>query len=235
MEGKDSLFSDPRPKLLDLFCCQGGASKGYHRAGFEVVGVDISPQPNYPYTFLQADALEFLTDPDIPDEFVAIHASPPCQFATVYGNNKGHVRDDHPNLIPATRELLEATGLPYVIENVEGARHELRDPVRICGTGLGIRLRRHRYFETNWPVEGVACDHKRFTDRIFPGSSNRPNGRTVMNVGEYRVPLSTQREVMEMPWADLYGISQAVPPAYTRYIGLQLIGPVQRALTEAAA
>ena len=226
-----------RPTLLDLFCCQGGAAAGYKRAGFRVVGVDINPQPNYcGDSFWRLDALEYLEELLRWGEgsFVAIHASPPCQFATVYGNNSKHVRDDHPNLIPATRELLEAAGLPYVIENVEGARHELRDPVRICGTGLGIRVRRHRYFETNWPLEGVPCDHKRFTDRIFPGSSNRPNGRTVMNVGEYRVPLATQREVMEMPWADLYGISQAVPPAYTEHIGRQLIAYLESEVEAAA-
>lgn len=217
------LLSGKPRYLLDLFCCQGGASHGYHRAGFNVLGVDINPQPNYPYTFIQADALDFLRDFTFASgRFHAIHASPPCQFATVYGNNKAHVRDDHPNLIPATRELLKATGLPYVIENVEGARSHLCDPTKVCGTGLGVRVRRHRYFETNWPLEGIACDHGRFTDRIFPGSSNRPNGRTVMNVGEYRVPLATQREVMQMQWADLYGISQAVPPAYTEHIGLQL-------------
>ena len=206
-----------RPRLLDLFCCQGGAAMGYHRAGFDVVGVDVNPQPNYPFEFHQADALTFPLD-----GFDAVHASPPCQFATVYGNNKAHVRDDHPNLIPATRALLEASDLLYVIENVEGARGELVAPVKICGTGLGVRVRRHRYFESNWPLVGVECDHGRFTDRPFPGSSNRPNGRTVMNVGEYRVPLPVQRDVMQMHWADLYGISQAIPPAYTEHIGQAL-------------
>lgn len=201
---------------------------GYHRAGFDIIGVDIEPQPLYPFPFVRMNALtwlERLLDPEIigPARPAAIHASPPCQFATVYRNNAAHVRDDHPNLIPATRELLEATGLPYVIENVESARSELHDPARICGTGLGVKVRRHRLFETNWPFRGVPCDHGRFTDRIFPGSSNRPNGRTVMNVGEYRVPLDTQRQVMEMPWSDLYGISQAIPPAYTEHIGAQLL------------
>lgn len=230
-----SAASPSRPRLLDLFCCQGGAASGYDRAGFDVVGVDKEPQPLYPFPFIQMDVFELLSSPwfDL-DAFDAIHASPPCQFATVYGNNRAHVRDDHPNLIPATREALKAVGLPYVIENVEGARNELVDPVRICGTGLGVRVRRHRYFEANWPIAGVPCDHGRFTDRIFPGSSNRPNGRTVMNVGEYRVPLATQREVMEMPWADLYGISQAIPPAYTEHIGMQLLAYLN-ARTEVAA
>jgi DNA (cytosine-5)-methyltransferase 1 len=193
---------------------------GYHAAGFDVVGVDKDPQPLYPFEFHQSDAIAFLLKHG--HKFDAVHASPPCQAFTVYGNNRGHVRDDHPNLIPATRAALRASGLPYVIENVEGARAELQDPVRICGTGLGVRVRRHRLFETNWPLSGVACDHGRFTDRIFPGSSNRPNGRTVMNVGEYRVPLETQRAVMGMPWSDLHGISQAIPPAYTEHIGRQL-------------
>lgn len=213
-----------RPRLVSFFCCQGGDSEGYSRAGFDVVGVDINPQPLYPFEFVQGDALELLADAAFMAQFDAAHASPPCQFATRYKNNRQHVRRDHPNLIPATRELLDATGLPYVIENVEDAAPELIEPVRICGTGLGVRIRRHRLFESNVSLAGVPCDHGRFTDRIYPGSSNRPNGRTVMNVGEYRVPLAHQREVMEMPWADLYGLSQSVHPRYAEHLGLQLIG-----------
>lgn len=227
MRSPDSSAAS-RPRLLDLFCCEGGGAAGYGRAGWTVVaGVDINDQPLYPFDFIRFDVLKLTPEWILEGGFDAIHASPPCQFATVYGNNKTHVRDDHPNLIPATRELLQATGLPYVIENVEGAKGELIEPARICGTGLDVRVRRHRYFESNWPLQGVPCDHGRFTDRIFPGSSNRPNGRTVMNVGEYRVPLDVQREVMEMPWADLYGISQAIPPAYTEHIGAQLLAYVQ--------
>jgi len=217
-------YEAPRPRLLDLFCGAGGAAAGYARAGFSVFGVDLHPQPTYPFEFEHGDALQvlrLLVDGLYGETFDAIHASPPCQAFTVYGNNSNHVRNDHPNLIPATRELLRATGLPYVIENVPHS--PLIDPVQICGTGLGVRIRRHRLFETNWPLTGVPCDHGRFTDRIFPGSSNRPNGRTVMNVGEYRVPLATQREVMQMPWSDLYGISQAVHPSYTEHIGTQLM------------
>lgn len=128
-----------RPRLLDLFCGAGGAAMGYHRAGFDVIGVDIEPQPLYPFDFVQGDALRFW-ELEITGHVHAVHASPPCQFATVYGNNRAHVRDDHPNLIPATRQQLTALGLPFVIENVEGARAELRDPIKICGTGLGIRV-----------------------------------------------------------------------------------------------
>ena len=215
-----------RPKILDLFCGVGGAASGYNRAGFEVVGVDIVEQPRYPFEFCHNDALRHMKRVLAGVEsYDAIHASPPCQAFTAYGRT-GCVRDDHPNLIPETREMLIASGLPYVIENVPGA--PLIDPVQICGTGLGIRVRRHRLFETNWPLRGVPCAHKRFTDRIFPGSSNRPNGRTVMNVGEYRVPLATQREVMEMPWSDLYGIAQAIPPAYAEMIGVQLMQLIEQ-------
>ncbi len=219
MSHSDTLAGVSRPILVDLFCCRGGGA---------VVGVDILPQPLYPFRFVQADALDpSAWLPEVPG-IAAAHASPPCQFATTYGNNAAHVHDDHPNLIPATRDLLESLRLPYIIENVEGARDHLRNPARICGTGLGVRVRRHRLFETNWPLNGAACNHGRFTDRPFPGSSNRPNGRTVMNVGEYRVPLATQREVMEMPWSDLYGISQAIPPAYTEHIGRQLLEHLAR-------
>ncbi len=184
-----------RPRLLDLFCGAGGAAMGYHRAGFDVVGVDIEPQPLYPFRLVQHDALLALWDYTLwVDCFDAIHASPPCQAFTVYGNNRAHVRDDHPNLIEPTRELLRATG-----------------------------LRRHRLFESNIKLEAVPCAHERFTERRFPGSSNRPNGRTVCNVGEYRVPLAEQREAMQMPWSDLRGISQAVPPVFTEHIGSQLL------------
>jgi DNA (cytosine-5)-methyltransferase 1 len=212
--------------LLDLFCCQGGAAAGYNRAGFDrILGVDLEPQPRYPFEFVQADVFEYLASLTWLEwqQFDAVHASPPCQFATIYGNNAAHIRDGHLNLIPETRSLIERCGLPYVLENVPRARAHLVNPATICGTGLAMRVRRHRLFETNWPLMGVACAHGRYTDRIFPGSSNRPNGRTVLNVGEYRVPLGVQREVMEMPWADLHGISQAVPPRYTEEIGRQLL------------
>lgn len=226
----------PRPLLLDLYCCAGGAAYGYWKAGFSVVGVDHVPQPHYPFLFFQADALEFLGDlvakgrRNLPDgtsfrrgDFAAIHASPPCQFATVYRNNKAHVRQDHPNLIPATRRLLRATGLPYVIENVYGAREHLESPVMLCGTSFGIPVRRHRMFEGNVVIPPVPCDHGRFTERRYPGSSNRPNGRTVCNIGEYRVPLREQQAAIGIDWMTLAEIAQAVPPCMTEMIGKCLL------------
>ena len=190
---------------------------GYHRAGWEVVGVDVNQQPHYPFEFYQADALEFSLE-----GFDAIHASPPCQEFTVYRNARPGVPARWPNLIPQTRAILEASGKPFVIENVPGA--PLLNPVRLCGTAFGIRVRRHRLFEANWPIAGIACDHGRFTDRIFPGSSNRPNGRTVCNVGEYRVPLAVQKEHMQIDWdVTLHELSEAIPPAYTEWVGRQLL------------
>jgi len=203
-------------KLLDLFCKAGGAGWGYHLAGFDVVGVDKEPQPHYPFEFVQADALEFSLA-----GFDAVHASPPCQKFTVYGNNRNHVRQDHPDLVAPMRERLCSSGLPYVIENVPGA--PLKDPVRLCGTSFDIEVRRHRLFETSFLLTGLPCEHWRFTERKYPGSSNRPNGRTVCNIGEYRVPLAVQQQAIGIDWMTLAEISQAVPPVFTKHIGEQLL------------
>jgi DNA (cytosine-5)-methyltransferase 1 len=187
---------------------------GYHLAGFEVVGVDLYPQPNYPFAFIQADALSMTSSGDVD----LIHASPPCQAFTVYGNNKKHVKQDHPNLIPPTREMLKAFGVPYVIENVPGA--PLHDPVRLCGTSFPpLEVRRHRIFESSFPIPPKPCNHSRLTERKYPGSTNRPNGRTVCNIGEYRVPLAIQKKAIGIDWMTLPELSQAIPPAYTEYIG----------------
>lgn len=210
--------------MLDLFCGAGGAAMGYHRAGFDVVGVDIEPQPHYPFEFHQMDALASVR-PGIETQFHAIHASPPCQTFTVYRNCRPEAKPRWPDLIEPTRKLLRNVGLPWVMENVPGA--PLLDPVRLCGTSFGIPVRRHRLFESNWSIPGVPCDHKAFTERRFPGSSNRPNGRTVCNVGEYRVPLKVQKECMEVDWAvTLHELSEMIPPAYTEHIGRQLMDVV---------
>ena len=135
--------------LLDLYCGAGGAAMGYHRAGFDVAGVDIHPQPNYPFWFIQADALEYLTTLNEPEQWDAIHASPPCQ---AYTNAQRIRRRQHPDLITPTRELLKATGLPYLIENVPGS--PLTDPVVLEGQMFdGLSTIRPRWFEANWPLE----------------------------------------------------------------------------------
>src|SRR5690606_11269994 len=136
-----------RPRLLDTYSCGGGAGYGYHLAGFDVVGVDIDPQPNYPFEFIQASALDVLADREFVSQFDAIHASPPCQ---AYTPLNAYNKKDYPDLVDETRELLEASGLPYVIENVPPA--PLRDPAILCGKTLGLPMYRHRAFETNFPL-----------------------------------------------------------------------------------
>jgi DNA (cytosine-5)-methyltransferase 1 len=206
-----------RPRLLDLFCGAGGCAAGYHRAGFDVVGVDNRPQPRYPFPFVLADALDYVAAHG--SQYDVIHASPPCQAFTVYRNN-GNV-GDHPDLLDPTRQALIAAGLPYVIENVPGA--PLLNPVQLCGTSLGIEVRRHRLFETNWLLLVPDCFHGRFVERKYPGSTGRPNGRTVCNVGEWRVPLARQQAATGIDWMTLEELSQAIPPAYTEFVGRQLM------------
>lgn len=208
-----------RPFLLDLFCGAGGASAGYLRAGFEVVGVDIVPQPNYPFGFHQADALEFVER--YGSEFDVVHASPPCQFATAYRRRRG-VAVDAVNLIPDTRAALEATGLPYVIENVEQAREHLIDPVMLCGSAFGIDVQRHRLFESNVPLVGTPCDHSTWTPK-YPPATNRTNLRKTMEIGVWRIPLADQQREMGIGWMTLRELSQAIPPSYAEHVGGQLL------------
>jgi hypothetical protein len=215
------------PWLLDAFCCAGGATKGYQRAGFRVMGVDISPQPNYcGDDFVQADAVQFIRDHG--HRFAAIHGSPPCQgYLNLTKQNAAMGRPvDHPNLIAATRAAMLDTGRPYVIENVADARRELIDPVRICGTGLGLPLRRHRLFESNLPIVGIPCDHKRFSEPKY-WTGWRPNGEhrlsTVVQVygnagGKHEWPAA-----MGIDWATYDEIAEAIPPAYAEHIGAALM------------
>lgn len=225
-----------RPRLLDLFCGAGGAAHGYWLAGFDVVGVDIKPQPNYPFRFAQADAIDWLHDvllcqrTGLKDmrgfpiaEIDAIHASPPCQASTAY--KRTGLVGDYPDLIGTVSEYLEATGLPYVIENVEGA--PLLNPVTICGTMFDppMEVQRHRLFETNWDLEPPQwpCRHKLNGPR-FPASTNRHVGsRRTLAIGQWNTPLERQKQAMGIGWdVTLEELSEAIPPAYTEFIGLQL-------------
>jgi DNA (cytosine-5)-methyltransferase 1 len=212
-----------KPRLLDLFCGVGGCTKGYQRAGFYVVGVDNRPQPNYcGDEFVQADALEVLAMWSTMQHFAAIHASPPCQAYSAY-RRKGHgVGDGYPDLIAATRRLLNALPLPHVIENVEGA--PLRDPVTLCGSSFGLDVRRHRLFETSWPVMVPPCAHGTQRPRFPAATNRRPNSRRTVEVGVWRIPLEVQKQAMGVDWdVTLEGLSQAIPPAYTEHIGHQLM------------
>lgn len=227
-----------RPKLLDLFCGAGGATKGYQSAGFYVVGVDVVPQPEYcGDEFVQADALEYLaalhprTGMAGPPIFDAIHASPPCQAHSSLNGmwNAG----EHLDLIPQTRTLLQSFRVPWVIENVPGA--PLIDPVTICGASVGLgvdgyKLRRHRLFESNVSlmVPPCACDARPtvgiYGDKVRdrrrnPNAKNPESGTDFSRTDRRRMA----QEAMEMPWASWRGLTQAIPPAYTELIGAQLI------------
>lgn len=231
-------------RILDLFCGEGGAAAGYHRAGFTVIGVDINPQPLYPYDFQQGDAISILRDLLLSDilgtpvmlagteyvlgDFDAIHASPPCQaHSTITPDKSKHV-----DLIPDTRGLLVESGLPYVIENVEGAKQALRAPMRLCGSSFGLRVRRHRYFESNIHLWSLPCAHGQgetvgvYGDHWDSREFLRPDGR---RRGVKARSLAEAREVMGMPWASWHGCTQAIPPAYTEWIGRQLAAHVEEA------
>lgn len=204
-------------RALDLFCCAGGASDGLKRAGFDVTGVDIDWQDEYPYAFKHGDALAYR--PGDLAKFDLVWASPPCQAFTAYKRRKDHVRPAL-NLIPQTRELLRASGVPYVIENVPDA--PLESYSTLCGSMFGLDVQRHRIFECSFPVVHPACNHDVWSPR-FPGATNRaPNSRKTVEVGVYRIPLETQLAAMGMRRkVPLHKLSQMVPPAYAEWLGLQ--------------
>lgn len=214
-----------KPLLLDLFSCAGGAAMGYHRAGFEVIGVDKSPQPRYPFEHHVADAISFAREHG--HKFAAAHASPPCQTFTAYRRRGSGVGDSYENLIPETRRVLDSLGIPYVIENVETARLELMEPARYCGSSFGLDVRRHRLFESNFPLSAPQCDHAWQTPR-FPPATNRTNLRSTVEVGVWRIPLETQRRAMGIDWMKLRELSEAIPPAYTEHIGRQLMQHIEQ-------
>jgi DNA (cytosine-5)-methyltransferase 1 len=222
-----------RPRLLDLFCCAGGCSVGYSRAGFDVVGVDHAPQPDYPFEFHRADALHYpLTG------FAAVAASPPCKLHTALRATatKPALFEVHTDLVAATRARLVAAGVPYVIENVVGA--PLLDPARYCGSSFGLPVRRHRLFETNWPLVAPPCNHAAQGEVVgVYGTGGADVGWAVRTGGRrtHRGPGRGGRKVAGAEAAAALGIdwttdqrrlSQAIPPAYTEHIGRQLLALV---------
>lgn len=219
-----------RPRILDLFCCAGGAGVGYARAGFEVVGVDIEPQPDYPFEFIQADALAYLARNA--RFYDAVHTSPPCQASTALtkGTNKGR---EYINLIPETRAALAELALPTIMENVQGA--DLRRDLTLCGEMFGLGVIRHRYFELgNW--EAVQPAHKKHRGRVagwrhgdwFDGPYFAVYGE-----GGGKGSVEEWQKAMGMDWtSSRKHLAEAIPPAYTNYIGGQLLAS---ALFEGAA
>lgn len=220
-----------KPRLLDLYSCAGGMAVGYARAGFEVVGADITKQPRYPFEFHQADALQFLQEHG--HEFDAIHGSPPCQRYSA--GTRASDRSKHPDLVAATRAAMIATGKPYVIENVAGA--PLLNPVLLCGRmfnltatdedGTKLHLDRHRKFETNWGLVGPPdCrPHDRSLQVAGSYGGARRDKSEARNIrhGGYVPSLRVQQELLGIDWMKEGEMYQAIPPAYAEYVGKQLL------------
>jgi DNA (cytosine-5)-methyltransferase 1 len=206
-------------RALDLFCCAGGATKGLQQAGFYVVGVDIEPQPNYcGDEFFQADALTFPLD-----GYDLIWASPPCQGGSEL-TPVAH-RDNYLNLIPDTRERLIASGSPYIIENVEGYKRELRGPLMLCGTMFGLPIWRHRFFEC-WPSVFTLlppCKHDFIPVKVSGTGSHLIDGKR-----NKRATSEAKRQAMGIDWTNRDELSQAIPPAYSEFLGHLFIEQILR-------
>jgi DNA (cytosine-5)-methyltransferase 1 len=192
------------------------------------VGVDISQQPRYPFPFIQADALDVLADRTFVAKFDAIHASPPCQDYSVTASL--HTAE-YPRLIAPVRDLLREIGTPYIIENVEGARPDMHNPVRLCGSSFGLGVRRHRLFETSFPVMfPPECAHYAQPEPVdVTGTGGRRQGGRDRDRhpggGDSRKPLNLAhaREVMGIDWMTRHELAEAIPPAMTEWIGTQLL------------
>lgn len=207
-------------KLLDLFCGVGGASAGYAEAGFDVTGIDLKHGKRYPYTYIKGNVLEYLKDLNFLRSFDVIHASPPCQTHSItqHLRNAQGKKTSKLDLIPETRAALIASGKPYIIENVPGS--PLIDPIQLCGSAFDLKVRRHRLFESNMRLEGSKCDHKAQGRPIgVYGSLNDEipqGGKTATNINE-------ARQAMGIDWGIWTELVEAIPPAYTKYLGLQIL------------
>ncbi|MEV6357701.1 DNA methylase [Streptomyces hydrogenans] len=224
-----------RPWLLDLFCCAGGAAMGYHRAGFKVVGVDIAHRPNYPFTFHRADALTFLAELIATGEigrFSFVHSSPPCQAGcalTVGTNRAMGWGGAHVDLVAPTRRLLEASGLPYVIEQPNG-RAEIRKDVTLCGEMFGLGVLRHRNFELGgWSVTRPA--HPKHRGRVrgwrhgefFDGPYVAAYGK-----GGGKPSIPELQAAMGIDWTDVHEeLTEAIPPAFSQWLGTAFRARIQ--------
>ncbi|MFE1556798.1 SAM-dependent methyltransferase [Streptomyces sp. NPDC058734] len=204
-------------RLLDAFCCQGGAGMGYHRAGFDVTGVDKDAQTRYPLGFHQSDAVAFIRTFGAGFDF--IHASPPCQHDSECQRIQGNT---HPDLIAPTRDALNATGRPWVMENVRGAAHKLREPVMLCGAMFGLQTYRHRYFETGGGFNLTPPPHPVHTAPQAKMGRPIPDGWYGQFVGNFS-GVAHARRVMGVSWMNRDGIRECIPPAYAEHIGAQAV------------
>lgn len=215
-----------RPLLLDLFCGAGGAAMGYHRAGFDVIGVDHNPQPRYPFTFIHDDALSYLAEVINPREVIdAIHASPPCQAYSVSAQSRRNAGHEYPDLLAPTRDLLATTDLPWVIENVPLS--PMRADFRLCGCQFGLELRRERWFETSWGAFDLLPPHHH--PHPVPSVVGHGTPSWVRKQLGYNPTIADYRACMGIDWMNRDELSQAIPPAYTEYIGAQLLDAVRSA------
>ena len=211
-------------KLLDLYCGVCGASMGYSRAGFDVTGVDLKHGKRYPFNYIRANVLEILADIEFLNGFDVIHASPPCQTHSITKNlriaqGKSTSKID---LIPETRAGLIESAKPFIIENVMGS--PLINPIMLCGSAFGLKVRRHRIFESNIKLTGSVCDHKNQGRPVgVYGSLNDeiPNG------GKTAKTITEAREVMGIEWGIWTELVEAIPPIFTQYLGRQAINELQ--------
>ena len=213
-----------RPRLLDLFCSAGGASAGYYRAGFDVVGVDIESQPNYMFAFHRADAVTFPLD-----GFDIVAGSPPCQGYSGMSNCRPGLAGEYPQLIDVMRERLQAWGGPWILENVAGSGLAEQDDlfgangVLLCGTMFGRELYRHRLFETSFPV--AAPSHPRHLKPASKAGHWKPG--TVISVAGNCAPIRLAREVMDIAWMTREELSESIPPYYSEYLGLSFFAALK--------
>lgn len=209
-------------RALDLFCCAGGAGMGLHRAGFDVVGVDIEPQPYYPFEFHKADAMTFPLD-----GFDFIWASPPCQAYTLCQR----IRDnEHPDLVGPIRARLRASGVPWAIENVVGA--PLRDPIELCGSMFGLHVYRHRLFECSFPIQ--APYHPRHVAPVTKMGRPPKPGEFMHVVGNFS-GVDQARKAMGIDWMPRDRLREAIPPAFSEFIGRAALAHIEQQTAAAAA
>lgn len=235
MIGPNIRREHPLCKLaVDLCCGAGGMSMGLWQAGFEIIGVDINPQPNYPFQFIQADALDI--DPDwLGQTADIVSLAPPCQFYSVMRYMWSGNGEFHPALIEPLRSLALQSGLPYILENVEGARAHLHHPVQLCGSGTSLRVQRHRLIESNIPLVGLDCDHgwqnslpcyrvRVGRGRVAKGYKNTGVmpvfGSRLLESGDELYEASV---AMGINWMTKPELNEAIPPAYGFHLGKQLM------------